>query len=106
MITTMTGSNFTGFAESKKGSKSFQAFSALQNQYLAGDFHYATTEELENALQLSQQAFPIFQKISFEKRALFLDAIAEEIMNLGEVLIDRCVAETALPAGRITGERG
>jgi len=106
MATIVTGANFTGFAESKKGNKSFQAFSALQNQNLEGDFHYATTEELDNSLQLAQQAFPLYQKISYEKRALFLDSIAEEIMNLGDALIDRCVAETALPAARITGERG
>jgi NADP-dependent aldehyde dehydrogenase len=35
-----------------------------------------------------------------------LDAIAEEIMALGDLLIERCSAETALPAARITGERG
>jgi NADP-dependent aldehyde dehydrogenase len=106
MAITLTGSNFTGFAETKQGSKSFQAFSALQNQDLQGDFHYATGAELQNALQLAHQAFSTYQKLSFEKRARFLDAIAEEIMNLGEVLIERCVAETALPVARITGERG
>lgn len=106
MTTTITGSNFTGYAESKKGDKSFQAFSACQNQYLDGDFYYATEEELSNALHLAQQAFAVYQKTSFEKRAQFLETIAEEIMALGEVLIERCVAETALPAPRITGERG
>jgi 2,5-dioxopentanoate dehydrogenase len=60
---------------------------------------------MEHALQLAQQAFPIYQKTSFEKRALFLEAIAEEIMALEDELINRCTAETALPAARITGER-
>jgi len=106
MTTTITGSNITGFVGSKKGSKSFQAFSTLTNEYLDGDFYYATEEELGHALQLAQRAFAVYQKTSFEKRAVFLDAIADEIMALGDVLIERCTAETALPAARITGERG
>src|SRR5690349_18996931 len=101
----ITGSNFTGFKESKKGSKSFQAFSAQNNNYLTGDFHYATAEELESTLQLAHTAFRHYQKTSFAERARFLDAITDEIMALGDALIERCTAETALPAGRITGER-
>ena len=106
MTNTITGSNITGFAGSKKGSKSFQAFSTLTNEYLDGHFYYATEEELEHALQLAQKAFAVYQKTSFEQRAVFLETIADEIMALDEVLIERCVAETALPATRITGERG
>jgi 2,5-dioxopentanoate dehydrogenase len=60
---------------------------------------------MENTLQLAQQAFLVYQKMSFDKRASFLEAIAEEIMALGDALIDRCMAETALPAARLTGER-
>lgn len=103
---TITGSNFTGYAQSAKGSTSFKAFSTLTNEYLEGDFYYATEEELHHALELAYKAFTVYQKVSFEKRALFLQAIAEEIMALGDGLIERCVAETALPAARITGERG
>ena len=68
MIHTITGSNFTGFTSSAKGSASFQAFSPVANSFLEGDFHYATEEEMEHALQLAQTAFAGFQKISFIKR--------------------------------------
>ncbi len=103
---TITGSNFTGYAQSAKGSASFQAFSTAANAYLEGDFYYATGEELDHALQLAQKAFTVYQKTSFKERALFLHAIAEEIMALGDELIERCKAETALPEARIIGERG
>lgn len=102
---TITGTNFTGFTSSAKGNGSFQAFSPAANNFLEGDFYYATEEEMEHALQLAQKAFAVYQKISFVKRAEFLEAIAEEIMALGDDLIERCTAETALPAARITGER-
>jgi NADP-dependent aldehyde dehydrogenase len=106
MATTITGSNFTGFQVSKKGDQSFKAFSPTAGDYLSGDFHYATADELTVALTLAQKAFITYQKTSFAKRAEFLDAIADEIMALGDVLIERCSSETALPAARITGERG
>lgn len=54
---------------------------------------------------MAEEAFGSYRKTSFAKRAEFLDAIATEIMALGDALIERCVAETALPAARITGER-
>jgi alpha-ketoglutaric semialdehyde dehydrogenase len=106
MKNTITGANLTGYTATAKGSKTFRAFSAAGNRYLDGDFHYATEEEFEHALHLAQKSFTAYQKTLFEERAVFLDAIAEEIMALGDVLIERCTAETALPAARITGERG
>jgi len=38
--------------------------------------------------------------------ASLLDRIAEEIMALGDALLDRAAAETALPRGRLISERG
>ena len=105
-MSTLTGSNFTGFTLSAKGKSSFQSFSPGANQFLEGDFFYATGEEMEYALKLTQQAFSIYQKTSFNSRAQFLEAIAEEIMALGDALIERCSAETGLSPSRITGERG
>src|SRR5215217_6975940 len=100
MTHTITGTNFTGFTSSAKGKSSFQAFAPAANNFLEGDFYYATEEEMEHALQLAQKAFATYQKTSFAKRAEFLDAIAEEIMALGDDLIERCTAETGLPAAR------
>ena len=105
MTNTLTGSNFTGFITTAKGSSSFKAFSPGANRYLEGEFHYATDEEMEQAMVLAEKAFPVYQNTSFSKRAEFLDAIAEEIIGLGDTLIERCSAETGLPAARITGER-
>ena len=105
MTHTITGTNFTGFTSSAKGNASFQAFAPAANKFLDGDFYYATEEEMEHALQLAQKAFAAYQKTSFSRRAEFLDAIAEEILALGDDLIERCTAETGLPAARIIGER-
>lgn len=105
MSTTLTGANFTGFTTSAKSDQTFQAFSPTANGFLPGNFTLATENELEYVLQLAAKAFATYRNISTTKRAEFLDTIAEEIMALGDELIERCTAETALPAARITGER-
>ena len=54
---------------------------------------------------LQKNAFDEYRSKTNEERALFLEAIAENIIELGDVLIKRCMQETALPEGRLTGER-
>lgn len=103
---TLSGANYIGYSTSAKGSDSFQAFSPSSNSYLPGNFTYATSEELQATIFLAAKAFTAYKEISALKKASFLDAIADEIMALGDALIERCVAESALPVGRITGERG
>ncbi|MEO6313607.1 MAG: aldehyde dehydrogenase (NADP(+)) [Chitinophagaceae bacterium] len=105
MIDELKGSNFIGFGISAEGKSSFNAFAPGKNAALPGNFHYATSTELEKVLLLAEEGFAAYQKINDNARANFLDAIADEIMNLGDTLIERCTLETALPAARISGER-
>ncbi|WP_214226288.1 aldehyde dehydrogenase (NADP(+)) [Pedobacter sp. B4-66] len=102
----ITGENFIGNIRSGKGEGSFQAFNPTENVSISEKFIYATETELEGALTLAQQAFVIYKNTSTIQRAEFLEAIADEIMALDESLIERAVAESGLPVGRITGERG
>jgi NADP-dependent aldehyde dehydrogenase len=106
MANTLTGGNFTGYTIGATSDQTFQAFSPALNSFLEDKFNLATETELEYVLQLANKAFATYRNLPATKRAEFLDAIADEIMALGDVLIERCSAETALPAARITGERG
>jgi alpha-ketoglutaric semialdehyde dehydrogenase len=101
-----TGANFIGYKRSAEGGHTFRAFDPASNRDLDGNFSMATTAEFENALALAHSAYPIFSKTSTAARAEFLDAIASEIMALDDDLLQRCSAESGLPIGRITGERG
>ncbi|MHB0777688.1 aldehyde dehydrogenase family protein, partial [Halomonas sp. WWR20] len=47
-----------------------------------------------------------YRETSLEDRAMFLETVASEIEAIGDELIQRAVAETGLPQGRIEGERG
>ena len=101
----VTGANFTGYTRGATGSQSVQAFAPATNSFLKEDFKIATKAEMEYALSLANDAASVYSELSFVQRARFLEAIAEAIMDLGDALIDRCVAESGLTAARITGER-
>jgi 2,5-dioxopentanoate dehydrogenase len=102
----ISGHNFVGFEKKTSGEKKLYAFSTVQKENLPGEFSAATAEEIEQAISKAAQAFEIYKQTSFEKRAEFLDAVADEIMQLGDELIERAHLESGLPQARITGERG
>ena len=73
---------------------------------LEPSFGGATREHLEQACTLAWQAFDLYRETSLEARAQFLETIAENILEIGDALIERCVSESGLPRARIEGERG
>lgn len=101
----LTGKNFIGFMRRADGKKSFQAFSPSENIYLPEKFTYASVQEFEAALLLAQKGFLLYKSIPAKRRAVFLDTIADEIMALGNTLIERGSAESGLSKDRITNER-
>ena len=102
----LSGYNFIGNEKSAKGSTTFKAVNPSNKSELETFFFEASLEEVEEAVQKSESAFKIYRKTSGKEKAVFLETIADEILALGDDLIKRCVAETGLPEGRITGERG
>jgi len=66
----------------------------------------ATREELEEACQLAWAAFDAYRAVEPEKRAAFLEAAAQNILDIGDELIERAMAESGLPRPRLEGERG
>ena len=102
----LTGGNYIAGATSLKGKITFKGINPSNGFELPTDFKEATNEEINLAVIKADEAFAVYGKKSGKEKADFLDAIADEILNLGDILIERCCAETGLPAGRITGERG
>jgi 2,5-dioxopentanoate dehydrogenase len=100
------GKNVIGFDLSAEGSVTFQTFSPGTLQQLPEKFVQATPTEMENAVAKSISAYTIYKRKSGKERAAFLRTIADEIELLGTPLIERACAESGLPEGRITGERG
>lgn len=58
------------------------------------------------ACALAEAAFDAFRSADYEVRARLLEGIADEILGIGDVLIETAMAESGLPRGRLEGERG
>ncbi|HTR82467.1 MAG TPA: aldehyde dehydrogenase (NADP(+)) [Bacteroidota bacterium] len=102
----LTGYNFIGKELSGKGSATFQAVNPADGSAMAPPFHEATQQEIDAAVRKAEEAFQGYSNKSGKERAVFLEAIADAIQNLGDSLIKRCCSETGLPESRIIGERG
>jgi len=69
-------------------------------------FAEASADDLADACAAAEAAAQPYAALPLDRRAAFLDAIADEIEALGDTLVTRACRETGLPAARITGERG
>jgi NADP-dependent aldehyde dehydrogenase len=102
----ITGKNYIGNALSSKGNKTYKTFNPQLNIENSNVFTEATVDEINEAAHLASEAFKIFRSLSGEKKAHFLNTIADEILALDDELISTYCSETGLPEGRAKGERG
>lgn len=102
----ISGKQLIGKSQSNKGKTTFSALNARTGEPLDAVFCEATDAEIAQAADLAEQAFDIYRQKSDIERAAFLETIANEILNLGDILIQTAQAETALPEARLQGERG
>lgn len=100
------GQNYIGGARSAAGSVVVRSFDASTGEALPYEFHQATQDEVNAAAEAAAAAYPQYRSLAASKRADFLDAIADELDALGDDFVALVCRETALPTGRIQGERG
>jgi len=101
----VSGHNYIAGRRSAQGSTTLHSHDANTGDVLPYAFHSATSDEVNAAVDAAAAAFPTFRQLSAARRAEFLDAIAAELDALDETFIALVCQETALPAGRIQGER-
>ena len=102
----MHGKNILGNSFSSLGTSTFQSTNPATSEKLPSLFHEATEAEINQAVELAAQAFDPYRNLTKGQRADFLDRIAEELLALGDVLLETANAESGLPMARLTGERG
>jgi NADP-dependent aldehyde dehydrogenase len=69
-------------------------------------FSVGTVELVDDACQAAEDAFLSYGYSTREERAVFLNAIADEIDARGDAITEIGTQETGLPAARLQGERG
>lgn len=86
-------------------SPTFPALHARTGELL-GTYTEATPEGINQAVEAAAAAAPALAQLTPSARAAFLERIADELLALGQPLLDRAHAETGLPLPRLEGERG
>ncbi len=102
----ITGKNYIGNQLQAKGNKVYKTFNPQLNKENTSVFVESSEEEINEAVSLASNAFKKFRIASGKQKAEFLNAIADEILNLDDALIKTYCSETGLPEGRAKGERG
>lgn len=102
----ITGKNQIGNDQSAAGTKTFKTFNPILNQENDQVYTEASDQEIDAAVKMASEAFKTFRNSSGKEKAAFLNAIADEILALDDVLIQVYCSETGLPEGRAKGERG
>ncbi len=88
------------------GPATFRAFEPASAGIIEPPFEEAGVELIDRALEAAEEAFAVYRRMEPDSRAAFLERIGEEIISLGDDLIDRANRESGLPKERLTGERG
>jgi NADP-dependent aldehyde dehydrogenase len=84
---------------------SFRAKNPTTGEALDGDFLEATPGEIDAAARAAERGFEPYAALEPARRAEFLRAIAQQILALGDRLLERAGAETGLPSARLESER-
>lgn len=102
----LTGEMLIGGAAVRGNGPAMHAIDPSSGNTLDTSFMGGTAADVDRACGLAWEAFDVFRGTSLEERARLLEGIAEQLLALGDALIERTCAETGLPRGRIEGERG
>src|SRR5487761_437824 len=101
----VTGSMLIGQEHLAGTVGSFHAMNPATGAALEPVFGGASEEMLDRACALAAEVFDAYRESPLTARAAFLEAIAKGIVDLGDELTERGVAETGLPRARLEGER-
>lgn len=104
-ILNLTGELVVGQRRFTGSAGAFHAVNPATGQALEPAFSASAPEDVDLAASLAQQAFDAYRDTTGEQRAVFLEKIADGIEALGQELLERTMAETALSLARLQGER-
>ncbi len=100
----LEGVSLVGAKRGARGKKTFAANNPAKNEGLPGDFHPATTQEVDSAVRLAAEAFTVFSQWNGARRAALMNRIAELLEANAAAIVERGNLETALPPARLQGE--
>jgi NADP-dependent aldehyde dehydrogenase len=100
----LTGCSFIACARGTGLEEAGTGFDPRTGVALAPPYRAATAAEVERAGTMAGQAFPVLARAGGEKRAELLEAIAAGLEEEAGAIVERAMAETALPEARFRSE--
>jgi NADP-dependent aldehyde dehydrogenase len=102
----LTGQMLIGASAATGREAPVRGINPATREELQPSYGGAGAAELERACALAAAAFDTYRETGLEARARFLEKIAENILAIGDPLIERAMLESGLPRARLEGERG
>ncbi|MGV3708003.1 MAG: aldehyde dehydrogenase (NADP(+)) [Gemmatimonas sp.] len=104
-MTVLKGTLFLGAIEATGDGAVFFGVDPSNGGNLPTEFREATPAQVAEAANAAARAFYDYSTLSTQHRATFLRAIAEELLTVGDALLELAHRETALPLARLESER-
>lgn len=101
---TIDGAILVG-GEDRRGGSEFHAYNPATGESFGPAVAEASAQDVADACALAAEASETFAALSPASRAAFIEAAAQAILDIGDVLIETATAETGLPRPRLEGER-
>ena len=102
----LTGEMLIGARAVKGTHGEVRAVNPATGAVLEPVFGGGSAEDVEVACGLAGEAFDVFRLAPLEVRAKLLESIAQGLVDAGDALVERVMAESGLPRPRVEGERG
>ncbi len=90
----------------RRSEASFRACNPATGAVVGPAFSISGGQDVADACALAADAAGVFGALAPAVRAAFLEAVADAIAGIGDMLIETAMAETGLPRARLEGERG
>ena len=101
----LTGESLIGSRRVAGRPGAFRGVNPATGEQLEPAYGEAGAAEIDQACALARAAFDTYRETPPDRRAGFLEEVARRILDLGDALIERAMAETGLPRARLEGER-
>lgn len=100
----LTGQSFIGSKRGALAGAPIHALNPTTGEHLEPVYSSVSSAEVDRAVQLAAQAFPVYAATSGKAKGAFMRRIADGLDSLQQTLAERAHLETALPMPRLLGE--
>lgn len=103
-VVELTGSMLIGASDVRGSAGEEHGVNPATGESLQPSYGLGDEADVDRAVSLAWQAFPVFRATSLAARSAFITTVADNIDALGDALVSRVVAETGIPEPRVKME--